>query len=328
MNVLIDTFLKKMRTLYRLLYGEKMNDLGYEVDKQKCSDIIYNYLISPEPCMIARYGKVEFTCLMNYLGIKNRHKNLIKYVKGEALPWWWTKETRFMMVNNAGFFPSKPEYLERFSMLLLEDTRELDILGSWINDEVLIKDLLVDVKKIKLPFFEPYWCENTWSRALKGKKVLVVHPFSDLIMKQYTENRTRLFKNPNVLPNFDLKVLKAVQSMGGDNNGFKTWFDALEWMKNEISKIDFDICIIGCGAYGFHLAAHVKRIGKKALHLGGATQLMFGIKGKRWEDFNYGVNEWGLPLGFYVNLKNEYWVRPDSSVRPKNADSIEGACYW
>ena len=31
------------------------------------------------------------------------------------------------------------------------------------------------------------------------------------------------------------------------------------------------------------LAAHVKRLGKRAVHLRGATQILFSIKGKHWE---------------------------------------------
>ena len=46
----------------------------------------------------------------------------------------------------------------------------------------------------------------------------------------------------------------------------------------------FDVAIIGCGAYGMPLAAMLKQAGKQAIHLGGATQLLFGIKGKRWEE--------------------------------------------
>lgn len=30
---------------------------------------------------------------------------------------------------------------------------------------------------------------------------------------------------------------------------------------------DYDVAIIGCGAYGMHLAAHAKRKGKIAIHL-------------------------------------------------------------
>jgi hypothetical protein len=99
-------------------------------------------------------------------------------------------------------------------------------------------------------------------------------------------------------------------------------------MKSEIDKVDYDICLIGCGAYGFHLAAHVKRTGKKAVHLGGALQLLFGIKGKRWEDPYYGVHKWKIPYGSYTNLMNEFWVRPSINETPINAEKVENSCYW
>lgn len=51
-------------------------------------------------------------------------------------------------------------------------------------------------------------------------------------------------------------------------------------MENEISGIDFDICILGCGAYGLSLAATIKRMGKKAVHMGGGSQLLLVLKGK------------------------------------------------
>lgn len=35
--------------------------------------------------------------------------------------------------------------------------------------------------------------------------------------------------------------------------------------------MEFDIAIIGCVDYGFPLAAHIKRIGKQATHIGDAT---------------------------------------------------------
>lgn len=165
-------------------------------------------------------------------------------------------------------------------------------------------------------------------KSIRRKKILVVHPFAHLILKQYTEKRTLLFNNPNILPLFDLQVIQAIQSLGGESNGFNDWFEALQWMKNEIDKVDYDICIIGCGAYGFPLAAHVKRKGKKAIHLGGALQLLFGIRGKRWENPNYGVKEWGIPYGSYSALMNQYWVSPGELGRPKNANQVEGACYW
>ena len=58
------------------------------------------------------------------------------------------------------------------------------------------------------------------------------------------------------------------------------------------------------------------------MHLGGATQLLFGIRGKRWEDENYNKQY------NYSALMNEYWVRPSEDEIPDGAKKVEGACYW
>jgi hypothetical protein len=228
----------------------------------------------------------------------------------------------------SGFFPPTVEKIERFCELMMEEMKEVDILGSWLSWESYFNKELQNVTKVSFHLLEPFWSEPAWTRALQGKKVLVVHPFAKLIEQQYKENRTKLFKNPDILPEYDLQTIKAVLSLGGESNGFKDWFDALHWMQAEIDKKDYDICLIGCGAYGFPLAAYVKRQGKKAVHLGGSSQLLFGIRGKRWDNPNYEVVRWGLPYGFYPNLVNDYWIRPTDDLKPKNADQVEGGTYW
>lgn len=77
------------------------------------------------------------------------------------------------------------------------------------------------------------------------------------------------------------------------------------------------IAIIGCGAYGLPLAAYVKSLGKKAVHLGGATQILFGIKGRRYDK-----------QPFYQSLYNEYFVRPKSEERPQNYLKFVYGDYW
>ena len=91
-------------------------------------------------------------------------------------------------------------------------------------------------------------------------------------------------------------------------------------MKEQCSKCDFDVAIIGCGAYGFPLAAEIKRMGKCAVHLGGATQLLWGITGRRWIQGNY--------HNFSNDVVNNYWVRPMDCEKPINAEEVEGGCYW
>ena len=206
---------------------------------------------------------------------------------------------------------------ERFSELLLNDMKHVDLLGSWLNQENLFIDNLTATKRVMLEDLEPFFTENSWTKALKGKKVLVIHPFAETIQSQY-EKRSLIFPD-GLLPDFKIITIKAVQSVAGEQTAFKTWFDALDYMKNQMDSIDYDVSIIGCGAYGLPLAAHAKRKGKKGIHLAGITQLLFGIKGKRWEQFIV----WP-----YMNLFNEHWVRPGENEKPKNAHIVENACYW
>lgn len=327
-DLLFRKICNRLRCLVDLITHFSKRHILRETNPQMTADYIYNALTSDKPCMIARYGSVELYCLTNYMGVKKGRANFIRYILGKSEAWWWIPQRLYELQNNAGFFSLKDSLIEQYCELILTDTQELDILASWINKEILIEQNLEHCIKVFLPHLEPYYAREPWTRALEGKEVLVVHPFANIIKQQYEENRTKLFIDPQILPLFDLKVLPAIQSIGGESNGFTTWFDALDYMKTEIDKINYDICIIGCGAYGFHLAAHVKRMGKKAIHMGGATQLLFGIKGNRWEDPMYGVKEWGIPYGFYTDMFNDYWRKPGIEERPKKADSVEGACYW
>lgn len=169
-------------------------------------------------------------------------------------------------------------------------------------------------------FFSPnIHQEIPFTYALKDTKVLVVHPFAQTIQEQY-KNHNKLFQNPKVLPHFSLQTFKAVQTLHQESDDrFHDWFEALEWMSEEISKLDFEIALIGCGAYGFPLASRIKNMGKIAIHFGGALQLLFGIKGKRWEIEQPNVGQ---------ELFNSHWVYPNKKETIKDSIKIEGGCYW
>ena len=286
-------------------------------NKTYSNDLIYDYLVSEKPCMIARFGSTEMLCLINYLGVKKREVERINFIKGKSLMWWWDQKTINQLQTWSGFFPANVENVEKFCEIMIDAIPEVDILGSWLKEENYFAKELTGSKRVVLEDMEPFFASNPWTRALKGKKVLVVHPFAETIARQY-QKKDLLFDN-GLLPDFELKTLKAVQSIAGETTEFADWFEALEWMKTQIDNIDYDICILGCGAYGFPLAAHIKRKGKKAVHLAGVTQLLFGIKGKRWEEFIV----WP-----YANLFNKHWVRPGETETPGNAVKVEGACYW
>lgn len=260
-------------------------------------------IMGGQPLMVARFGATE-----------------IKAVLYGCLPWPFNllakgHSIKYMPIYS-GFFPATEQALKSFSKLMQERMGYLDILASWRPEEIFFRKALEGCKKVNLAVLDPKSTKSFWSQSLKGKKVLVIHPFAKTIREQYEKNRSRLFGEYSdyVLPEFaSLQVIQAVQTIAGNRAGFETWFDALEYMEREIDKCDFDVALIGCGAYGFPLAAYCKKIGKQGIHIGGPLQLYFGIKGKRWENY-----------GFY----NEYWVNPDESEKPKNLEKVEGGCYW
>lgn len=315
--------LKKLRRRYIERHDlPQPRPLNKEMDPDIISSHIREKLLSPEPCMLSRFGAVEIGCVVNYLGIYHQKRKIIKYIKGEAFPWLWEEETMYPMRNNAGFFSATPELLKRFSEMMIEDMPLIDILASWRFEEEYFSKELQNAYKIDFEPYNPFWSDVPWTAALENKKVLVVHPFAETIQKQYLRKEL-IHKDPRVLPTFDLQTIKAIQTIGNQGDGrFETWFDALEFMKNEIDKMDYDVCLLGCGAYGMPLAAHVKRSGKKAVHLGGSLQLLFGIRGARWENSNYNATY------NYSKLMNEFWVKPSATETPSKAQQVEEGCYW
>jgi hypothetical protein len=290
-----------------------------KLSKDSANQLITQVLLSDVPVMVARLGAVELSCVANYKSILNGQRNFFDYITFKSEAFWWDANTMFQMSNNAGFFPATPVMLEQFALMMMEDMKLTDVLGSWLWQEKLFHNELSGAKKINLLDLEPYYHQNPWSMALRGKKVLVIHPFSESISAQY-KKKDLLFAGKQILPDFELTTIKAVQSIANNKTGFEDWFSALQFMKDQISATDFDVAIIGCGAYGFPLAAHVKRLGKKAVHLGGATQTLFGIRGKRWEEKKEHLH--------VARMINEHWTRPTAKETPEGTQNIEGACYW
>ena len=298
------------RSMFGISYGDA------EVRGQAGCDRIRQELLADKPSMICRFGSTELNSLLGYLGHKAGYRsslyNHFRFITGGIPSYGYDPEYIKYMHLLSGFFPPDRELNIKFAERMLADMKQVDILGSWRREERWFEKELGHALKVELPDLEPFLHPNPWSEVLEGKTVLVVHPFERTILGQW-EHREKLFKDPRVLPPFELKTIRAVQTVAGNPTSFKDWFEALKYMEDRMSEMTWDVAIIGCGAYGFPLAAHAKRMGRKAVHIGGATQLLFGIIGARWENHP---------------LRNEYWVRPDENERPEHAAVVEGACYW
>lgn len=286
---------------------------------EETNTLIYDKIKSGEPFFAGRFGGSELSVITQTL-------------KYQAMP--FRVDTRMDVLHNlcvlSGFFPEEQNEGKRFVDLMLSCTGDIDLIGIWnlYMEEWIIKQYTSNINITRLLRLEPWNLEESlksvkpWSAALEGKKVLVIHPFAKSIETQYINNREKIFSDlsvKNILPEFDLITLKAVQTLGNDTGGYARWFDALDSMIEKIKTIEFDVAIIGCGAYGFPLASTIKKMGKVAIHLGGATQLLFGIKGKRWENSYSAVCD---------KMMNQYWVRPLPEESVANKKKIEDGCYW
>lgn len=316
---------KGSRKAYRKVFRPNFPRWAWCTDEERveANNIISSLILSDKPCLIGRVGTTEGAVIMNYLSVKSREgilKKVIKYITDDIrLPWWDFPLLADNLCTFSGFFPNgNLQLLEKFAALYIECISIIDVCGRFEYYEKFLP-YNQNCKMVQLEALYPFFVNEPWMKHLEGKKVLVIHPFVDTIRMQY-ENRRLLFEKEDYLPQFELKLLKAVQSLGGESNQFETWFDALDFMKSQIMQIDFDICIVGAGAYGLPLASFVKSLGKKAIHMGGGTQLLFGIKGKRWEQ------DYENPC--YRNMFNDYWTYPSTNEKPAVADKVEGGCYW
>lgn len=306
----------------RNLYGNKKgrgacsmmsNTLPY----RESVDFIRAGILSGRPFMAGKVGTGDNETMLRYMDIHDKEACLLKWFKllvGRRRPFWWDNSIRAGIGVCAGVFPPTVEGIEEFCRIYETYLPEMDGFASCADGETRIHDRYCP-KAVPItwdslfPVFRGY----TWMDALRGKRVLVVHPFVKTIVSQYEKAReVELHKNQGPFPDFDLLVYKPVNSIGGKNSEFSSWNDALRSMEKDLSKLNFDVALIGCGVYGVPLSAHVKRMGRAAVHTGGTTQLLFGIKARRFDHWN---------------CYNENWVHPMSDDVPPNLTQIEGGSF-
>jgi len=293
--------------------------LGPMLSSVEAAALIGGTIEAGRPAMIARFGANELDATLRRFEMNKPASSLQKgwsFMRGRCGPFWWDDGVSTNMRILAGFFPAEPAELSRFGDLMLSCCREVDILGSWLSGEALLAPLMPNIRVVELEDIAPYVNEEPWSAHLEGRRVLVIHPFESTIRAQYAR-RELLFRDPSVLPAFDLLTLKAVQSRAGNPVPFRSWFDALDSMRNQMEEVEFDVALIGAGAYGFPLSAHVKRLGKISVHLGGALQILFGIRGRRWDE-----------RADHQRFFNPYWTRASTNEGVPYQGAVEGGSYW
>jgi hypothetical protein len=274
---------------------------------EKGNEAIRTLIEERRPTSIGKLGATELDSLLHYRRNSDQ--------AGECGQWGAIGERLYV---NAGVYPADPGVFARFCRSYSASLSELDMIGAWYRRgewEVAHRDAGIRVAAEQRAL-EPYYHSKPWSGALEGRRVLVVSPFAASIERQYVRRR-EIWGDRTVLPEFDLTTLRVPFGAALAEPQHPDWFSALDWLRETMAATQFDVALVGAGAWSLPLAVHAKALGRIGIHMGGATQVLFGIKGARWD-------EHPIISTFY----NEAWVRPGPDERPQKLNAVEEGCYW
>lgn len=278
---------------------------GFEKNPAVSHELIRSLLRDGQPHGIAKVGSLEAEAMGSYLRRGGR--------TGE-----WSSILRQQLLDNVGIFPPSNECLDRFCADYLAALRDIDLLGvlGGPGEADLLRQPGAPRRLMRLRALEPWFFANPWSAELAGRRVVVVHPFATTIEAQY-RRRTEIWRNPDVLPEFALRTVRMPLSAGLVPSSFADWRQQFDALVAEIDAAPYDVLITGAGGVSLLFVAHARRTGHVGIHLGGNTQILFGIRGRRFDRHD--------ELQSYCN---DAWTRPSAEETPPTIHKVEQGCYW
>jgi hypothetical protein len=294
--------------------------MAIEAGAREISTIIETSLQKKEGALIGRNGTIELETLLF---------RLYNAAPNQAYPGHISRR----MELHAGVWPTDKPNLDRWVFQMVEAIRLCDVLvAGWYEplkqqEERLLNTTNTLAPRIPLRSLEPYYVapELRWTNLLAGQRVAVISSFAKTIQEQI-EHRELIWPlaTESLLPeNVEWVPIQTgyapllAQGIAGWPNDIQSWDVAVNWLVKEVLKSKASIALIGCGSLGMIVGAELKKHGVIAIVLGGATQVLFGIKGMRWSNHSVISHYW-----------NEAWVWPKASETPRGASLVEGACYW
>ena len=224
--------------------------------------------------------------------------------------------------RNAGVGFQTIEEVNRYSDAYLAAFQKCEIYASWEPWAEYTKHIQKSQHfmqtRFKKPQFAAYTFDvfqfvadgNPWTRALRGKKLLIISPFVDQIKAQ-----PKTVYPVDLFPECTFVYLKPPMTQAAEST--RGWDAEFGDFCEQVKGLEFDVALCSCGGYGNPICGFIFSLGKSAIYVGGVLQMYFGIYGHRW------LVE--RPEVMKLYLTNE-WVRP--SERPKGYKEVENGCYW
>ena len=229
--------------------------------------------------------------------------------------------------NNAGIMTKDNDSLRLYVEKLVKAYDNSTVIAEWETDgkvfsftgvgQKLITNRTKMTPKIDARALEPYYFKDNWMSALKGKKLLIVHPFSTTFSKQITK-LNKIYPGKSWFEDCPIQFCQPPLTLAG-NHQDKDWYEHYtEFIEVLKTKENFDIALVAAGGYGMLISDYIfTEMGKSVMYIGGALQLFFGVIGKRWFE-NKDI----------LKLMNDDWVRPLATDKPSNFTNVERGCYW
>jgi len=271
-----------------------------------------NALTNSSGALIGRNGSIELAAILAPNNIRpdilERHTGV--WPKQEILPW---RSAYISAIQNCDVIAAG-----WYSPLIEHEKKLLEAINPLVT-------------KIQLRDLEPYYMiepRQRWTTLLSGKRVTVVNAFTKTMQSQLLK-RTAIWGEKNVhslLPESTIfsfvhtgyaPALTSTSDSSRWPNDIDSWRAAVNYVVEKVTSTAPDVVLIGCGGLGMIIGDELKKRGIIAIIMGGAVQVLFGIKGNRWAHHD-------VISGFW----NEHWVYPSDEETPSGSRQIEGACYW
>jgi hypothetical protein len=279
--------------------------------------ILYERIQSGVPFVAGKLGTSEFEALLWFIN----HKDGV-----------FPLHIQKNMKINAGLFGER--CIEEWCAYMLGNAGLMDEIAMWnpispLQERYFIEKHFPQIKKfLPLRALEPFYqdkAENRWSLAVQTP-FCVVSPFVTTIEGQWSR-RDELFPFPLfatddfrgcVYVGYSPLICQKTELCSWPESILqKGWFAGVQSIIDSCVATGAKFVFVGAGALSLPICFELKKRGISAIHTGGGTQLIFGIKGRRW--LNHGVI-----AGFF----NDSWVSPAVVEVPSNAERIEGGCYF
>jgi len=218
---------------------------------------------------------------------------------------------------NAGIYVDSLETFNKWCFEYLEAVKNLDCVLQWCKEDEAVLSNIGYTGEIFHSFegIEPFvFGREGWHYHLKNKKVLCVSPFPDTVQTQ-AKKFSKIWDGAEI---GEVITVESPYSEALTGKPPKPWEDKLNQMLEQIEKTDFDFATVGCGGFSLIVCDYIKKLGKPCVHLGGGNQILYGIRGRRWDE-GFKHHDW---------YGTGDWIRPLPHEIPPMKNYVEGGCYW